>query len=147
MVAFSEDRHEKEEAIMNTIITTRTHRKILLSLGCLVLTVLVVLAGCNTLSPKPPPAPTEKPQVSIDTIDDACEIVEAYLIDLAKTPRALRTLAIYREMRWGTHNCVYVEDYAQNYKRVSDKEDLEGWDVKRYIIYHIFHDAIYPAIG
>jgi hypothetical protein len=69
-----------------------------------------------------------------------------YLVDLANTPEALDFLVIYDEVRWGPHSCVLVEDYSGQTKKVMSEEDYEGWDVKQYIVCHIFDDAILNRI-
>ena len=80
----------------------------------------------------------------IVTIDAACNAVDTYLYNVAKTSQAKRLLAEYKDNMWSCNSCVVVVDYSQNRKHVYSERDYEGWDVKEYIIQHIFDSEFEP---
>jgi len=89
-------------------------------------------------TPTPTPTPTPVPPREIDTIDEACSAVDVYLYNLAESPQSKRLLAEYKGNMWSSISCVVVVDYSQNRKHVYSERDYESWDVKEYIIQHIF---------
>ncbi len=107
------------------------------------LVTLIVPTGCSSSAPAPAPGEINT-EVEVNRPEDALRAVENYLLNLARTQDSLRFLALYQVVRWGIHSFVLVEDYDQNYLLIKEyMKDPEGWNVKQYIIQHVFDDAIF----
>ena len=109
----------------------------------LFLVTSLVFAGCGS-SPAPTPTTTPALSIKVNTIDEACAAVDAYLYDLAKTPEAKKLLAVYKDNMYSPNSCVVVTDYTGHWKSVYLEQEYAGWDVKQYVIQHVFDPDYEP---
>ena len=133
--------------------------KTLIILGTLLVVILLVLSACApTPAPTPAPAPAPRPtppptipEQRIDTIYTAGSRVDAHLYNLTRTPEAKMLLAEYVDNRWNRYECISVFGYSPGNDNLSIKyvvfteQDYDGWDVKEYIIQHIFDSEFEPG--